>query len=134
MGVTDFEATHATRLIIGRPLVRVQPGPLGTVMAGVMSRDVVGSHAGESGPAPRISGDHRRRCNIRPVMASIHSPAELPGAELIEQGLDDLAPERETEAALLLEIAAPRLRSVGVSVPVHRDGNGQSPDTGSMRC
>lgn len=61
-------------------------------------------------------------------MASTHSHAEFPGAELIEQGLEDLAAGRETEAALLLEIAAPRLRSVGVSVPVQRDGNGPSPE------
>ena len=43
------------------------------------------------------------------------SPA-LPGAELISQGLDDLARGTESIEALLVSIAAPRLRSLGYAV------------------
>jgi len=61
-------------------------------------------------------------------MASNSTQAELPGSELVAQGLGDLAARRETEAALLLEIAAPRLRSLGVSIHVLDDGGGESPE------
>jgi hypothetical protein len=50
-----------------------------------------------------------------------------PGADLIAQGLEDLANGRLTEEALLVTAAAPRLRSVGLEVtpvpveaPLHR--------------
>ena len=42
----------------------------------------------------------------------------LPGGELIRQGLDDLAHGRESEASLLVLIGAPRLRRLGIEVPV----------------
>lgn len=42
--------------------------------------------------------------------------AGLPGAELIERGLADLARGRETVGALLVSIAAPRLRASGFAV------------------
>ena len=41
----------------------------------------------------------------------------LPGAELITAGLADLAAGRETVAALLVRIGAPRLRGLGFAVP-----------------
>jgi hypothetical protein len=41
----------------------------------------------------------------------------LPGAEVVERGLADLAGGRETEAALLVLVGAPRLRQLGLSVP-----------------
>jgi hypothetical protein len=41
----------------------------------------------------------------------------LPGAELIEQGLEDLALGIHTAAALLVLIGAPRLRELGLDVP-----------------
>ncbi|HEU4927225.1 MAG TPA: hypothetical protein VFT24_09265 [Vicinamibacterales bacterium] len=41
---------------------------------------------------------------------------DLPAHDLIEQGLDDLAAGRETAAALLVSIGAPRLGQLGVSV------------------
>jgi hypothetical protein len=44
-------------------------------------------------------------------------PSSLPGAELIRAGLDDLAAGRESEASLLVSMAAPRLRSLGYEVP-----------------
>ena len=41
----------------------------------------------------------------------------LPGAELIDAGLADLASRTETDASLLVSMAAPRLRSLGFDVP-----------------
>ena len=43
--------------------------------------------------------------------------ATLPGAELVEQGVEDLRSGRESAEALLVSIGAPRLRSLGVAVP-----------------
>ena len=41
----------------------------------------------------------------------------LPGADLIEAGLKDLCDGRETVAALLVAIGAPRLRNIGLDLP-----------------
>jgi hypothetical protein len=41
----------------------------------------------------------------------------LPGAEIVTEGLADLAQKRITEFSLLVLIAAPRLRRLGISVP-----------------
>jgi hypothetical protein len=41
----------------------------------------------------------------------------LPGAELVSEGLRDLAKNRLTEAALVVLIAAPRLRRLSIPVP-----------------
>jgi hypothetical protein len=41
----------------------------------------------------------------------------LPGADLIESGLADLARGARTAPALLVAIGAPRLRELGVEVP-----------------
>jgi hypothetical protein len=43
--------------------------------------------------------------------------ALLPGQDLIEQGLADLAHERVTDFSLLVLIAAPRLRRLGLDIP-----------------
>jgi hypothetical protein len=40
----------------------------------------------------------------------------LPGRDLIEQGLADLAAGAETAAALLVSIGSPRLRRLGIDV------------------
>ena len=42
----------------------------------------------------------------------------LPGAELVLPGLADLVAGRDTIEALLVEIAAPRLRRLGLEVPL----------------
>lgn len=42
----------------------------------------------------------------------------LPGAELIAQGLEDVAAGRETVAGELVKIGSPRLRDCGVDVAV----------------
>lgn len=41
----------------------------------------------------------------------------LPGGDLIEEGLADLARGAETVPALLVSIGAPRLRRIGLPVP-----------------
>jgi hypothetical protein len=41
----------------------------------------------------------------------------LPGGDVIDRGLSDLAAGRETNEALLVALAAPRLRREGVPVP-----------------
>lgn len=42
---------------------------------------------------------------------------DLPGGELVREGLDDLRNGRETAASLLVAIGAPRLRRLGIAVP-----------------
>ena len=50
-------------------------------------------------------------------MPSAKQPSStLPGADLIEVGLEDLKRGNETIEALLVSIAAPRLRSLGFDV------------------
>jgi hypothetical protein len=41
----------------------------------------------------------------------------LPGGDLVAQGLEDLAVQRETVEGLLVAIGAPRLRRLGFDVP-----------------
>jgi len=43
--------------------------------------------------------------------------AALPGEDLIEAGLHDLRERRETVAALVVAIGAPRLRRLGIDLP-----------------
>lgn len=50
-------------------------------------------------------------------MASTVSQDALPGAELIQRGLDDLSAGLESAEALLVSVGATRLRSAGVPVP-----------------
>lgn len=40
----------------------------------------------------------------------------LPGADLVQRGVEDLDAGRETAEALLVSIGAPRLRSVGIEL------------------
>lgn len=51
-------------------------------------------------------------------------PAHLPGHELVGAGLTDLAAGRETPEALVVAMAAPRLRALGIEVP---PGGGERP-------
>lgn len=41
----------------------------------------------------------------------------LPASDLIEAGIRDVHERRETIAALLVSIGAPKLRSLGISIP-----------------
>ena len=45
------------------------------------------------------------------------SAGQLPGADLVDQGVADLAAGRESIPALLVSIGAPRLRALGLIVP-----------------
>jgi hypothetical protein len=47
---------------------------------------------------------------------------DLPGADLVRQGIDDLERGEDSVAAALARMAAPRLRSVGLEVPSRDDG------------
>jgi hypothetical protein len=49
--------------------------------------------------------------------ATSASWAHLPGGEYLAEGLADLAADRESVAALLLAIAAQRLRTAGLPLP-----------------
>lgn len=42
----------------------------------------------------------------------------LPGAEIVRTGLEDLAAGRESIASLLVQIGAPRLNGLGISLPI----------------
>lgn len=42
---------------------------------------------------------------------------QLPGHDLVSAGLRDLRAGHETESAMLVAMAAPRLRSLGLDVP-----------------
>ena len=46
---------------------------------------------------------------------------ELPGGDLVLRGLADLRAGRETPEALLVAVGAPRLRGLGIDVPVLDD-------------
>jgi hypothetical protein len=50
---------------------------------------------------------------------------DLPGADLVVEGIDDLRRGRDTAAAALVRMAAPRLRAVGLDVP--QTANGMRP-------
>lgn len=52
--------------------------------------------------------------------------ATLPGGDLVLQGVRDLARGIESVESLLVQIGAPRLRSLGVSLPA--SAGGQSPE------
>lgn len=41
----------------------------------------------------------------------------VPGADLVERGIEDLKGERESVEALLVSVGAPRLAMAGISVP-----------------
>ena len=47
----------------------------------------------------------------------------LPGADLIEKGLDDLRAGRETIEALLVAIGASRLQAIGLALPARLPQN-----------
>jgi hypothetical protein len=57
---------------------------------------------------------------MRPYTGRVNMTA-LPGWELVEPGLADLARGCETECALLVRIGAPRLRGLGIVVPEDPD-------------
>lgn len=53
-------------------------------------------------------------------------PASFPGHELVSGGLADLSSGQESEASLLVTMAAPRLRALGFDVPAAGGGGDPS--------
>ena len=51
-----------------------------------------------------------------------HTDPSLPGADLVEQGLADLKEGRTSDFSLLLQMAGPSLRRLGIEIP-HRPGS-----------
>jgi hypothetical protein len=75
--------------------------------------------------SPAFEGDHARWT----IDVTYHGPVpevpqDFPGHELVSEGLADLAAGRESESALLVAMAAPRLRALGFEVPA---GGGERP-------
>jgi hypothetical protein len=58
----------------------------------------------------------------------------LPGADLVREGLADLLAGRETEAALLVSTAGPRLRALGLDVPDEPAPTGERASTAPGRA
>jgi len=52
---------------------------------------------------------------------SLEPLGDLPGADLLLRGVDDLESGRDTVEAALVSMAAPRLRQIGIEVPDGRD-------------
>jgi hypothetical protein len=50
-------------------------------------------------------------------MSDVETGGKLPGEELVQKGISDLAQGELTEEALLVLIAAPRLRNLGIEIP-----------------
>lgn len=48
----------------------------------------------------------------------VEVPTSLPGHDLVADGIADLEAGHETVAALLVRMASPRLRALGIDVPV----------------
>jgi hypothetical protein len=81
---------------------------------GIRSRRVLTSEHARAMVAVREA--RRAAAAFKQSQVALASPA-LPGVEIVAEGLDDLAHGRETDAALLVSIAAPRLVLLGIRVP-----------------
>jgi len=57
-------------------------------------------------------------------ISQLASLRDLPGVELVEQGLEDLRADRATAESALVSMAAPRLQAIGVDVPLTRHSEG----------
>lgn len=51
------------------------------------------------------------------MQQTAEDPGALPGADLVERGIEDLAHGRDSVEALLVSIGAPRLAAAGLAVP-----------------
>lgn len=86
----------------------------------------IGRRGGTRSRRTLSAEDARRMVRIREARRAMTAFAtsrlanrspELPGVELVREGIADLAFARETECALLVSIAAPRLQLLGVRLP-----------------
>jgi hypothetical protein len=50
-------------------------------------------------------------------------PEDVPGSDLVGDGIADLAAGRVSECDLLVAMAAPRLRALGIDVPASCDAS-----------
>ena len=80
---------------------------------GIRSRRALSAEQARTMVAAREERKAERELLHSPVGAVI---VELPGFDLVRDGLRDLAAGRESDAALLVSIAAPRLRLLGIPV------------------
>jgi hypothetical protein len=75
----------------------------------------------DGGEPPRPREDDRPRGRSVPAAGTYNFnvciPAELPGADLIDEGIRDLDLGIVSAAALLVSIGAPRLTALGIAVP-----------------
>lgn len=73
-----------------------------------------------------------RATTIEQMSTTVPPEARLPGEELVHAGLEDLRAGRTSAAALVVQVAAPRLRALGLDVPeertVTRAGGAGSPE------
>ncbi|HEV2391138.1 MAG TPA: hypothetical protein VG146_02110 [Verrucomicrobiae bacterium] len=53
-------------------------------------------------------------------MNPVNPIGTMPGEDLVREGLKDLSQDQRTDCALLVLIAAPRLRRLGIRVPTPR--------------
>ena len=65
-----------------------------------------------------------RVCRSPRMQIMVSLQADLPGHEIVSEGIEDLVAGRESESALLVAMAAPRLRRLGLHVP---EGGGARP-------
>ncbi|MBY0492846.1 MAG: hypothetical protein K2Y23_01405 [Cyanobacteria bacterium] len=66
------------------------------------------------------SGSPRRRARAGIAYNRVVEHSRLPGGDIVERGLRDLAASRPSAAADLVLIGAPRLRRLGLVIPLER--------------
>lgn len=67
--------------------------------------------------AREMARSREARRAVRRFRTSPLADPTLPGSDIIASGLEDLATRTDSEAALLVSMAAPRLRLLGLRVP-----------------
>ena len=76
-----------------------------------------------------MRGRANRTATATTIVAVRTPPAELPGSELVNEGVADLHAGRVSEASLLVLIAAPRLRALDIEIPNEPEDPGpESPE------
>ncbi|MDQ3777072.1 MAG: hypothetical protein M3461_23330 [Pseudomonadota bacterium] len=110
--LTGLEAGSTAALLCGTLGLQSNEVVRGAMPSGLEAQGRGG--AGEASPISEIP-DPRIRSDVAAMKFS--RSADLPGGDLIEEGLDDLRQHRQTVAALLVSIGAPRLRQLGLRVP-----------------
>jgi hypothetical protein len=89
-------------------------GRIGALRGHLRPCEAVAKVIGSPVSAAPERGPHRYRLPV--VDGRLLKQANLPGAELVEKGLTDLAEGMETVESLLVSIGSPRLRRLGFDV------------------